>query len=38
MSMEDPASLLDLVFFYVGMQFCLRGGQEQRDLHVDQIP
>ena len=37
MSMEDPASLLNLVFFYVGMHFCLRGGQEQRDLQVDQV-
>ena len=37
MSMDDPSSLLNLIFFYVGLHCCLRGGQEHRDLSVDQF-
>ena len=32
MSMESPTSLQFMVFFYIGIHCCLRGGQEQRDL------
>ena len=34
---ETPRSLLNLVFYYVGLHFCLRGGQEQRDLSFQQL-
>ena len=34
MSLENPKCL---VFFYVGLHFALRGGQEQRDLTVGQF-
>ena len=29
---DNPRGLFHAVFFYVGLSFCLRGGQEQRDL------
>jgi len=32
-----PESLLRAVFCIVGMHFCLRGGQEHRDLKVEQF-
>ena len=34
---SNPVSLLNAVFFYTGMQFCLRGGDEHRRLTIDQI-
>ena len=34
---ETPRSLLNLVFYYVCLHFCLRGGQEQRDLSFQQL-
>lgn len=37
LSMKDPTSLQRMVFFYVGLHCCLRGGQEQRSLVVDQF-
>ena len=37
MSFENPRQLQNCVFFYVGLHFSLRGGQEQRDLKVDQL-
>lgn len=37
MSFETPRSLQNMVFFYTGLHFSLRGGQEQRDLKVDQF-
>ena len=37
MSFETPRSLQNLVFYYVGLHFSLRGGQEQRDLKVSQL-
>ena len=33
----NPLSLLNAVFFYTGMQFCLRGGDEHRKLRLEQI-
>ena len=32
-----PVALQRAVFFYVGKAFCLRGGQEQRDLKISQF-
>ena len=37
MSFENPRRLQNCAFFYVGLHFSLRGGQEQRDLKVDQL-
>ena len=37
MSFENPSGLRNLVFYYVGLHFSLRGGQEQQDLSVEQI-
>ena len=34
---HDPLALLRTVFFYAGKAFCLRGGQEQRDLKRSQV-
>ena len=34
---SNPVSLLNAVFFYIGMQFCLRGGDEHCRLTIDQI-
>lgn len=34
---DTPRSLLIEVFFYVGLHFCLCGGQEQRDLSFKQF-
>lgn len=34
---EDPRGLLRSVFFMNGKCFCLRGGQEHRDLGVSQL-
>ena len=31
LGLDNPRSLLYTTFFYVGLHFCLRGGQEQRD-------
>ena len=36
-SIDDPLALQRAVFFYVGKVFCLRGGQEQRDLKPSQV-
>ena len=33
----NPLSLLNAVFFYTGMQFCLRGGDEHQKLRLEQI-
>ena len=32
MGLDTPASLQNAVFYTVGKMFCLRGGQEHRDL------
>ena len=37
LSFATPKTLQYAVFFYVGLHFSLRGGQEQRDLKVDQV-
>ena len=37
MSFENPQELQNCVFFYVGLHFSLRGGQEQCDVKVDQL-
>ncbi len=34
---HNPLALQRAVFFYVGKTFCLRGGQEQRDLKPSQF-
>ena len=34
---ETPRSLHILVCYYVGLHFCLQGGQEQRDLSFQQL-
>ena len=37
LSFDSPRSLQNLAFFYVGLHFALRGGEEQRDLKVAQF-
>ena len=37
MSMDDPASLQNMTFFYVGLHCSLRGVQEQRSLSIEQF-
>ena len=37
LGLDSPNSLFHTVFFYVGLHFCLRGGQEQRDLCLKQF-
>ena len=37
MSIDSPKGLQNLVFYYVGIHFCLRGVQEQHDLTVEQF-
>ena len=37
LSFDSPRSLQNLAFFYVGLHFALRGGQEQQDLKVTQF-
>jgi len=37
LSMDSPIGLLRAVFFYNGKHFCLRGGQEQRNLKLSQF-
>lgn len=37
MGMDNPCSLQNAVFFTVGKVFCLRGGQEHRDLKISQF-
>ena len=37
LGLDNPRSLLYTTFFYVGLHFCLRGGQEQRDLSIHQF-
>lgn len=34
---NTPQGLLNCVFFYNGENFCLRGGQEHRDLKLSQL-
>ncbi len=34
---DNPSALFNTVFFYVGLHFCLRGGQEHRDLSINQL-
>lgn len=34
---DNPSSLLRAVFYTAGLHFSLRGGQEHRDLKVDQL-
>ena len=36
-SYHAPVALQRAVFFYVGKVFCLRGGQQQRDLKISQF-
>ena len=37
LNMNTPIGLLRAVFFYNGKCFCLRGGQEHRDLGISQL-
>jgi len=37
MSFDNPAGLLNAVFFYNGKNFCLRGGVEHRGLKISQL-
>ena len=37
LNVVSPKGLLRCVFFYVGKSFCLRGGQEHRDLTLSQL-
>ena len=34
---STPRSLFNTVFFYNGKNFCLRGGEEHRQLHLSQL-
>ena len=34
---HSPNALLNAVFFYCGMYFCLRGGEEHRELKMSQL-
>ena len=35
--LDNPRSLLYTTSFHVGLHFCVRGGQEQRDLSIHQF-
>ena len=37
LDLNTPKGLLRAVFFYNGKNFCLRGGQEQRNLRLSQL-
>jgi hypothetical protein len=37
MGVDSPSALFNAVFFYVGLNFCLRGGQEHRNLSINQF-
>ena len=37
LGLDDPKILFNTVFFYVGLHFCLRVGQEYRDLSLNQF-
>ena len=37
LNIHTPKGLLNAVFFYNGKNFCLRGGQEQRNLRFSQV-
>ena len=37
MSADDPTSLQRMVTFYIGINCCLKGEQEQRDLSAEQF-
>lgn len=37
LSYDNPVGLQNMVFFYIGLYFSLRGGQEQRDLKIEQF-
>ena len=37
MDLDNPKGLFRATFFYVGLLFCLRGGQEHRDLSFEQL-
>ena len=37
LGVDSPASLLRTTFYTVGLHFCLRGGQEYRDLKRSQF-
>ena len=37
LGISTPTSLFNAVFFYNGKNFCLRGGEEHRQLHISQI-
>ena len=37
LNVDTPLGLLRAVFFYNGKCFCLRGGQEQRELKISQL-
>ena len=37
LGLDTPRSLLNAVFYYNGKNFCLRGGQEHRDLKLSQF-
>ena len=36
-SFESPQTRQNMIFYYVGLHFCLRGVQEQHDLTVQQL-
>ena len=36
-NLSMPTGLLRAVFFYNGKNFCLKGGQEQRNLTLSQV-
>lgn len=37
LGLDTPRALLNAVFYYSGKNFCLRGGQEHRDLKISQF-
>ena len=37
LGVDTPEKFQRAVFFYVGKVFCIRGGQEQRELKVSQF-
>ena len=37
LSLDNPVGLLNVVFFYNGKNFCLRGGAEHRNLKISQL-
>ena len=37
LGLDSPPTVFNTVFFYVGLHFCLRGGQEHRNLSLEQL-